>query len=177
MIAAECLYIWCMMFVKLSLGLFFLRIVVETWQRKVVYIMVASSWVVGIAYFWYAIFQCGIPNGNGIAEWETRLNDQCGSPTSVVLGVSYAHAIVNMLTDISLVLIPIPTLRTTRISYKEKLVVMGIFAVAVWYVVSHLVSRFNIDYASGCAGSVVRFAFIPSLANTTESFFGKYPFH
>jgi hypothetical protein len=81
------------------------------------------------------------------------------------------------LTDIALVLIPIPTLRTTRISYKEKWIVMGIFAVAVWYVASQLVSRFDIDNGSGCAGSVVRFAFIPSLANTTESFFGKISFY
>jgi hypothetical protein len=118
-----------MILVKISLGVFFLRILVERWQRTVVYIFVTLSSVVGFGYFWYAVFQCGVP---GDSYWQKLLTHQCkGANSRLVLGVSDLHASVNALTDIVLVSIPIPVVIRSKISLREKLVVGGIFAMAV----------------------------------------------
>jgi hypothetical protein len=132
MIAAECLYIWCMMLIKLALGMFFLRIVIDQRQRQLIIFMISLSWVIGVAYFLFAVFQCGIPNGNGVAEWLTRISGQCISNPSVVEGISYTQTILNIVTDISFLLIPIPTLRESKLPHREKMIVIGIFAVATW---------------------------------------------
>jgi len=50
-----------MIFVKLSLGMFFLRIVLQRWQQWLVKGVMAMSVVFGIAYTFFVIFQCGAP--------------------------------------------------------------------------------------------------------------------
>jgi hypothetical protein len=129
LIAAESFYVWTMVFLKISLGIFFLRILVERWQRRVVYLVVGLSCFFGFGYFWYAVFQCGVPN-QGNKFWEKKIAKECSSTRAQVLGTGYAHAALTAMTDLSMALLPIPMLRRARITYKEKLVVGGILALA-----------------------------------------------
>jgi hypothetical protein len=131
LLAAEANYIWCMMFIKLSLGVFFLRILIERWQRLVVIIMVTVSSVVGFAYFWYILFQCGVPNAGGLTLWEKRLAQECNVNTLSTYTSGYFHNGIQVLTDVSLLLVPVPTILGMQISRKEKVIVLIIFAIAV----------------------------------------------
>jgi hypothetical protein len=128
LIASESLYIWVIIFLKVSLGIFFLRILVDRWQRVTVYIIVTFASLVGFAYFWYAVFQCGAPNDS---YWEKRLNNHCAETPPLILGMGYLHAVVTAFTDIALALVPVPVIIRSQISFREKLVVFCILTMAL----------------------------------------------
>jgi hypothetical protein len=116
------------LFFKISLGLFFLRILVKKWQRRTVYGAVVIASFVSFCYFWFAIFQCGVPNDS---FWEKIISHQCpGDRKSVMLGVSYTHATITALTDLTLAFLPVPILIKLRIPFKEKVVVSSIMLMA-----------------------------------------------
>jgi hypothetical protein len=116
-----------MMALKATLSLFFLRIIVETWQRRIIYFNLTLVTFLGVAYFFYAIFQCGIPHGTTF--WVNKLTGECAG-TSSILGLGYTHALVNALTDLSFVALSIPMLKKVHINHREKIIVGGIFFLA-----------------------------------------------
>jgi hypothetical protein len=126
---AESTYVVTMIFLKISLGLFFLRISVLKVQRWTIYTIVFVSTLFGIAYFLYSLLQCGAPI-QAQKYWEMRFLDECVSNSSI-LGMSYVHAILMAATDLTLAALPIPMIYRSRITNHEKWIVTGIFAIAV----------------------------------------------
>jgi hypothetical protein len=128
MLAIEALYTATVAFFKISLGLFFLRIIIARKQRQLVYgiLVIYTIWCIGYGFF--AVFQCGIPSGSRF--WVHKITDQCGSD-ALGLGMGYTHAVLTAGTDIIFVLIPIPIVSKARIKPREKWVIMCIFAVAI----------------------------------------------
>jgi rhodopsin domain-containing protein len=133
MLASEGFYIVTIVFLKLSLGVFFLRIVIQPWQTRVVQFTVGLAAVIGIAYFFYAIFQCGAPIV-GPSFWMKTIAKECVSDKSI-LGVSYTHAILTTSTDFVLALLPIFILRHARNPFREKLIIYCILLVGTTYVI------------------------------------------
>lgn len=132
LIVAEVFYVLTMMALKAALALFFLRIIVEPWQRRVVYFNLIATTVFGIGYFFFAVFQCGVLNGTTF--WIRKLTGKCSS-TALILGLGYTHALINALTDLTFVALSIPMLNKVRINYREKIIVGGIFSLASVYVI------------------------------------------
>ncbi|KAG9645928.1 hypothetical protein KCU64_g10726, partial [Aureobasidium melanogenum] len=62
------LYILTTVTLKISLAIFFLRIVVRPWQRKVIYAATTVYAVYATAFAFVAVFQCGIPTNFLIKE-------------------------------------------------------------------------------------------------------------
>jgi hypothetical protein len=124
-----------MVFLKISLGIFFLRILIDRWQRRIIYTLVIISTLFGVAYFWYAVFQCGVPN-LGKAFWEKRLENECTYGNGLI-GIGYAHAGLMAVTDLTMAVLPIPILKRARISLREKIVVASILVLAALYVNIH----------------------------------------
>jgi hypothetical protein len=65
--------------------------------------------------------------------WKKRLLGLCVKRGSI-LAMSYSHAIISAATDLSLAVIPIPMILNARITRNEKIIVVGIFTIAVTYV-------------------------------------------
>jgi hypothetical protein len=128
LLASETLYVWSMIFLKISLGIFFLRILVEKWQRATVYWVVGISTLFNFGYFWFVAFQCGVPN-SGAEFWEKKITRQCAS-SGMILGFGYTQAGLSFLTDVCLAALPIPVLMRARIRKREKWVVGGILIMA-----------------------------------------------
>jgi hypothetical protein len=122
----EVFYIWTMMLLKLSLALFFYRLLREKWQKRMITAIVAIFTVFSFAYFWFTVFQCGTPNSG---FWFKRYLGECVSSSSI-LGFGYSHGIISALTDIILAAMPIPMIKNARIPRKEKVIVIGIVALA-----------------------------------------------
>jgi hypothetical protein len=131
MLVGELFYIADMIFVKISLGIFFLRIAVDKWQRNTIYVCIASACIVGFAYFIFAIFQCGVPNAGYITLWEKRVVGLC-TPKARVLAAGYAHGVVNTMTDVALVALTIPMVRAVKIRNREKTIIFCILSLAAW---------------------------------------------
>jgi hypothetical protein len=128
-----------MIFSKISLGLFFLRILVERWQKRILYGIIGLSTAVGIGYFFYAVFACGNPD-SGERYWERKIAHQCtGGSLALVDGIGFTHGIVMALTDITLASLPIPVIRRSKMARREKMVIYGILVLAALYFSTHLV--------------------------------------
>lgn len=125
---AEQTYIITMIFLKLSLGIFFLRVIIEKWQKRSIHVIIAINTVVGIGYFFFALFDCGTPV-TAHNFWERRISKQCVN-FDIILGLSYAHAGVNALTDLLLALLPISIVKRSTMTIKEKRIIIGIFLIA-----------------------------------------------
>ena len=132
LVAAECFYIVTMVILKFALGFFFLRIIIERWQKRVVYATLIVSTVFGLAYFFISAFQCGT-SFRGTSFWQKVLSGQClrGDYT---LAFGYAHASIAVLTDIICVTLPIAILRKSRLNARSRILVYGILAIAGMYV-------------------------------------------
>jgi hypothetical protein len=128
---------------KISLGFFFLRIIIEPWQRVVIYICMAISTIYGFIYFGIVTFGCGDP-----AKFLLRtVNQQCISITNVIIPASYVHTALNATTDWIMALLPIVT---------------------IWKLNMPRITKFwaYLLLALGAAGSIVsfiRFAYVEGL--------------
>lgn len=127
MIATEVLYVVTMISLKISLGIFFLRILVERVYRKLVWGTLCLTTFVGTGYMFFAIFQCGVPNGKTF--WNKKLAGQCVSVPGC-LAFGYIHAIIGACTDLFLSVLPIPVVLKAKITKREKLIIVGILALA-----------------------------------------------
>jgi hypothetical protein len=121
-----------MIFLKLSLGIFFLRIMVDRIQRRIIYAVVSLSVSFGVFYFFFIIFQCGAPI-QGSTFWERFIGRRCVSDMAV-LAMGYTHALINALTDATLAILPIGLVRRAKLHPHQKLIVGGILIIGAMYV-------------------------------------------
>jgi len=155
LLVSETFYIVTMIFVKLSLGFFFLRIFFDRLHRRIVYTVMVMSTVFGAAYFFFIIFQCGTPIG-GATFWRRFIGHQCVGD-SAVLGIGYTHAIITTLTDATCACLPIVFLRKSGLSLGKKFIVGGILVIG----------------AIGGVASIVRVTYIKALTNPGLDFLCK----
>lgn len=138
---------------KISIGLFFLRITVERWQKSTIHCIMLVSTSFSIALFFFTIFQCGF--FKDFLEFVVRKGtNQCASDTSL-LAMAYTHAVITALTDWIFIILPFFILRKSSMPRREK------------WAVGALMSLASI---SGIA-SLVRFKYVNGLAVPQESFF------
>jgi len=109
------LYIMTMVFLKISLGIFYLRFISQHWQRVVIYTTVALNTLYGVLLFFVAIFQCGDPT----LYLSNELKAIC-MPNGPLYGVQLTGAIVNASTDWILALLPIFVLAKANMPKRTK---------------------------------------------------------
>jgi hypothetical protein len=116
------------MMLKLSLAFFFFRLMIDKWQRRVVYAVAVLSIVFGFAYFCLAVFQCGIP-GKGGPFWYKKLTNQCVREGPID-SFGYTHAAISAGTDFILSAMPILMVRNSNLRFREKAIVCLILILA-----------------------------------------------
>jgi hypothetical protein len=128
---------------KISLGLFFLRIITERWQRNVIYAGIIINTVYGIIYFGLCTFGCGDPS-----KYLLHLSlQQCISIRQVVIPASYVFTGLNAALDWIMALLPISTIWNLNMPKATKF----------WAYLLMLMG------ATGSIVSLIRFAFVQSL--------------
>ncbi|EOA85462.1 hypothetical protein ACJQWK_06605 [Exserohilum turcicum] len=127
---SEVFYILTTTFLKVSLGLFFLRVLTKRWQRLLFYAILTIGVVYGLLYFFVALFQCGNP-AHIADNLYASTADQC-LPEAIHLTAGYIYGIINILADWTFVLIPISVLVDSDLDRRSKIsvsIVMGLGAV------------------------------------------------
>jgi hypothetical protein len=171
MLITEQFYTLTIITLKLSLGLFFLRITAFTWQRWVIYCVMVVSSLIGTTYFFIGVFQCGYFSSIWVFL-ERRITLQGCIPEPAALGAAYTQASVSALTDWICAILPLFMLRNTRIRKREKYVVFGIISLAATYdAICFLKASGTNCSSSGSIASLVRFQYIPVLMESTSVFF------
>jgi len=125
---SEIFYILTTTFLKISLGLFFLRLLTKPWQVRLFQIILATSAVYGLFYFFATVFVCGSPT----RIQDAFLNPKTCSPTWFILSTGYIYGVINVIADWTFTLIPIIILLDSDMDRQSKIsvsIVMGFAAI------------------------------------------------
>lgn len=132
-------YLMTTAFLKLSLAVFFLRILLEKWQRRVIIISTAIFSVYTFAFFFVAVFQCGNP-----AMYLLHKVQGTCVPWRVLAPLNYIHGVMNALTDWVFVSLPILVVRKANMRGRDKASVMLVLTLGVLGSVASVVRLFYI---------------------------------
>lgn len=158
-----------MMIVKISLGIFFARIVVARWHIMLIYWTVGVNVFSAASAFFYVIFRCGANVDRYVLQ---QLKDQCAprgldrfmayqsgqqsrnSSRSDILLTSETTAVFSTLTDLIFVVLPIIVLWNANMDRRSKISVGIILCLA----------------ASACICSMIRFQYVDGLTQIDDFF-------
>lgn len=102
------------MLLKISLGIFFLKLTFSRVQHIIIYVTVTLSLIFSVIMFLFAVFQCGYYRSVGEFLLR-RLTNKCAS-NATALGLGYTHATMAAVTDWVFILLPVfifwPTLKS-----------------------------------------------------------------
>ncbi|ESZ94059.1 hypothetical protein SBOR_5535 [Sclerotinia borealis F-4128] len=132
----ECAYVLNMATIKVSIALFYLRIIVSPWQRLAVKSIMWIAISFGFGIFWCAAVQCW-PISFIWEQYATTspvyLTERTGScvPKEIAVGASYVYSIISAGIDWALALLPIVMLWDVRIPTGVKVIVGGVVACGV----------------------------------------------
>ncbi|OCL01555.1 hypothetical protein AOQ84DRAFT_401738 [Glonium stellatum] len=121
---SEAFYVLTTTTLKISFGLFFLRVLMKPWQRATFYVILAICISYSTLYVFIAIFQCGLPT----ELLEYVVSGQGCLPTDVLLGFGYTYSAISIIADWVFVVIPIFMLAETSIDRRSKVSVGVIIA-------------------------------------------------
>ncbi|OQN97654.1 hypothetical protein B0A48_16518 [Cryoendolithus antarcticus] len=124
MITTFALYASTMVLVKISLGIFYLRIAIEKWQRWTVWVTLIISTIYGTYYFFAAIFQCGNPK----YFLRNALAGKCGGSPNTLLPVNMTAGVINAVSDLVMVILPIFLIRKASMPKRAKISAYGVVA-------------------------------------------------
>jgi hypothetical protein len=115
-----------MMTLKISLGIFFARIVIKPWQVGLIYVNVGVNIFSSLAAFFFCLFRCGSNIDNYVLM---QLADMCTTRT-LDRFIAYQQAAVTTLTDIVFVTLPVLILWNSNMSKRSKISVGLILCLA-----------------------------------------------
>ncbi|KAJ4373178.1 hypothetical protein N0V83_003470 [Neocucurbitaria cava] len=125
---SEIFYILTTTLLKVSLGLFFLRILTKRWQTLIFHVVLGISATYGLFYVFVTIFQCGDPAKLA----DSLLGSKACLPSAFLLTTGYMYGVINVIADWTFVLIPISVLIDSDLDRRAKIsvsVVMGFGAI------------------------------------------------
>jgi hypothetical protein len=157
-----------MIAIKVSLGIFFLKIMTRQWQRYVIYAAMLSSTVVGIAFSFFSTFVCGVPRPLDVIEKE--ILGKCRKPIEILV-ISYFHGILTSSTDFIFASLSVSMLGKSKLGRREKATVTFILLLAAAYVQCQFAPKPVLTDLSGSIASIARFRYIPQLAQDYRHFY------
>ncbi|KAM0690996.1 hypothetical protein Q7P36_009766 [Cladosporium allicinum] len=139
-----------MVILKISLGIFYLRIVVSRWQKVTVYATVGIATIYGCFYFFAVLFSCGVP-----AKFLVNaLQDKCWGNPEGRFATNLTAGTINAVSDFILATLPITLIRKACMPLPAKLSACLILLL-------------------GCVGSavsVVRLAYVKGMSYNMDFF-------
>lgn len=127
---SEATYVVAMMILKISLGIFFARIVVKPWQMGLIYVNVGVNIFSSTATFFYVLFRCGPNLDDYVIQ---QLSDKC-TPRTLDRFMAYQQAAIMTLTDLVFVALPVFILWNANMSGSSKISVGFILSLAALFV-------------------------------------------
>jgi hypothetical protein len=155
-----------MMTLKISLGIFFARIIIKPWQTGLIYINVGVNVFSSAAAFFYVLFRCG-PNLDDYVM--QQLMNKC-TPRTLDRFIAYQQAAITTLTDIIFVTLPIFILWNANMSRRSKLSVGFILCLAALFVFPFPLLINQLMHPSGVICSILRFRYVDGLTDTDDFF-------
>ncbi|KAK6335160.1 hypothetical protein TWF718_010597 [Orbilia javanica] len=121
--AYQILYPLVLLFIKLSILAFYVKISPQKWYRNTVYTVGAFVIAWTIAFIFAYIFECPSPS----TAWSLDFPRGCVNLTALY----YSTASINIASDLIILLLPIPVLQQLQIDKRRKLALIAIFSVGI----------------------------------------------
>ncbi|KAG5954299.1 hypothetical protein E4U57_004600 [Claviceps arundinis] len=145
------IYILNMMFIKLSIGVFLLRIATQKpyiWTIRI-FLVIITLWSIG--FFIWNLLQCTPIE----KQWDFRITDGQCADAGEVLTAAYCLSAMTIVTDWFFALIPIPMLWGIKMSTQAKTTVIFILGIGIFASIATL----------------IRFRFLTSIERTDDILF------
>ncbi|KAK7966697.1 integral membrane family protein [Apiospora aurea] len=132
-------YVLDMMYIKLSIGIFLLRLATQKRYRYLIWgsLVVIALW--SLALFFWNIFQCNPVE----AQWDYTILERdpsahCASGEEIV-NAAYALSVMSILSDWLYALIPIPIVWNVKMTLQAKITVVLILSMGVFASIATLI--------------------------------------
>ncbi|KAI4724979.1 hypothetical protein E4T49_07319 [Aureobasidium sp. EXF-10728] len=138
------LYVFTTILFKISLAIFFLRIVVAQWQRRLIIIPTALFTLYSLAYMFLTTFRCGPPR-------HILLNTARGNclTADIITPMLYVSGIFNACMDVMFACLPTTFLWNSQMPIKTKISCCILLSMG----------------GLGCVASIIRIAFLSNVNN------------
>lgn len=114
------------MVIKLSICFALLRFVIESSHKMLLYMVMMSTSISSIIFFFVFIFQCN-PVSFFWRRSQGENDGKCLDPVIVVIG-TYIYSVISVLCDWSMALLPWILVRNMKMSVREKFLVVFVLA-------------------------------------------------
>ncbi|KAI0098555.1 hypothetical protein GGR51DRAFT_538178 [Nemania sp. FL0031] len=168
--ATEITYGVTMIFAKISIALFLLRITVHRAQRWIIYIITALTCIAGLTLVFIVAFQC-----KPLARaWDGDIPGSCISVQAIPIS-TYTYSALAVVTDLTFTILPIFIVWHLQMNKRTKLALVPIFSLALLASLAvviriPLIPQFaNPDFLYATAGFGIWSAVEQSLAITAGS--------
>ncbi|KAK6219649.1 integral membrane family protein [Colletotrichum tabaci] len=132
---ATATYVLDMLFIKLSIGFFLLRLSNSKLYNWIIYVSLAVVAVWSVAIFFWNIFQCSPIE----AQWDYAIPDsKCVSPDAVV-AAAYSISVMTILSDWLYALLPIPMIWSVKMTKQAKATVIVILGLGIFASIATLI--------------------------------------
>ncbi|KAK1659426.1 integral membrane family protein [Colletotrichum godetiae] len=132
---ATATYVLDMLFIKLSIGFFLLRLSNSKLYNWIIYVSLAVITVWSVVIFFWNIFQCSPVE----AQWDYAIpNSKCVSPDAVV-AAAYAISVMTILSDWLYALLPIPMIWSVKMTKQAKATVIVILGLGIFASIATLI--------------------------------------
>lgn len=116
-----------MMFIKLSVGVFLLRLACQTRYKVVIYISMAVVAIWSTALFFWDVFQCQPV----AAQWDYTTPEYTCVTAEQVVNAAYALSVLNIITDWLYALLPVPMIWKVKMTSQAKVTVVAILGLGI----------------------------------------------
>lgn len=116
-----------MMFIKLSIGVFLLRLAAQRRFKWIIWVSMGIIFIMSSVLFFWDLFQCKPV----AAQWDTTIPGyQCIAAIEVV-NAAYALSVLNIVTDWLYALLPIPMIWNAKMTTQAKMTVALVLSLGV----------------------------------------------
>ncbi|KAF7535411.1 hypothetical protein G7054_g5385 [Neopestalotiopsis clavispora] len=118
-------YLWydaCMVFARLSIGIFFLRLTVKRLHRYLMYLVMVSTVLFGLVFLGVAIGECTPP----AYFWDKTIEGGWCVDTRIIVALMYLYSASSLFSDATYAIFPIFLMKGLQMDRKTKYAVMPI---------------------------------------------------
>ncbi|KFA67561.1 hypothetical protein S40285_04265 [Stachybotrys chlorohalonatus IBT 40285] len=148
---ATATYVLDMMLIKLSIGLFLLRLAVAPVYKWIIRISLAIITIWSLVLFFWNLFQCSPVE----KQWDYRITEGRCVTVDQIVAAAYAISVMTILSDWLYALLPIPMLWNVKMTAQTKATVIAILGLGIFASIATL----------------VRLAFLADLEDTDDILF------
>ncbi|KAI6766276.1 hypothetical protein HG530_007346 [Fusarium avenaceum] len=139
---ATATYILDMMFIKLSIGVFLLRLCVKKVYNWIIWVSLTIISIWSIVLFFWNLFQCHPVE----MQWDFRIKEGKCVSVDQIISAAYAISVMTVVSDWLYALLPIPMLWSVKMTKQAKATVIVILGLGIFASVATLIRlRFLAD--------------------------------